>query len=100
MKWNDSLEGSALQIAGSASPTLCVVAGPGTGKTFALMRRLIRLLEVDKVDPERILACTFTRTAAEDITRAVGSLGVERAARVNDFETPSGMKLKCKRWRL
>lgn len=79
MKWDDDLKGPALQIAGTPNSPLCVVAGPGTGKTFALMRRLTRLIEVDKADPARILACTFTRTAAEDITRAVANLGVTGA---------------------
>ena len=79
MPWNDGLEGQALQIAATPNSPLCVVAGPGTGKTFALMRRLTRLLEVDNASPERILACTFSRTAAEDITRAISRLGVSGA---------------------
>lgn len=79
MKWDHDLRGPALQIAGTPNSPLCVVAGPGTGKTFALMRRLTRLIEVEHADPSRILACTFTRTAAQDITRAVANLGVEGA---------------------
>jgi DNA helicase-2/ATP-dependent DNA helicase PcrA len=79
MPWNDGLDGQALQIAATPNSPLCVVAGPGTGKTFALMRRLTRLLEVDHARPKRILACTFTRTAAEDITRAISRLGVRGA---------------------
>lgn len=79
MPWNDGLEGQALQIAATPHSPLCVVAGPGTGKTFALMRRLTRLLEVDKANPRRILVCTFTRTAAEDITGAISRLGVSGA---------------------
>lgn len=79
MPWNDGLQGQALQIAATPHSPLCVVAGPGTGKTFALMRRLTRLLEVDNANPKRILACTFTRTAAEDITRAISKLGVSGA---------------------
>lgn len=82
MAWNDGLQGHALQIASTNGSPLCVVAGPGTGKTFALMRRLARLLEDDGQDPSRILACTFTRTAAEDITRAVTNLGVDGAENV------------------
>lgn len=82
MPWNDGLQGQALQIAATQNSPLCVVAGPGTGKTFALMRRLTRLIEVDHADPDRILACTFTRTAAEDITRAVGNLGVAGADQI------------------
>ncbi len=79
MPWNDGLQGQALQIAATPNSPLCVVAGPGTGKTFAMMRRLTRLLEIDHLDPQRILACTFTRTAAEDITRAIARLGVNGA---------------------
>ena len=81
MKWSDGLKGTAKVIASTSATPLCVVAGPGTGKTFALMRRLARLLEVENVDGKRILACTFTRTAAEDLTRAVSSaraFGVKR----------------------
>lgn len=76
MKWDDGLKGPAKTIASTTATPLCVVAGPGTGKTFALMRRVARLLEVEKVSPETILACTFTRTAAEDLTRAVSELGI------------------------
>jgi len=82
MAWDDGLQGQALQIAATLNSPLCVVAGPGTGKTFALMRRLTRLLEVDQIAPTQILACTFTRTAAEDITRAVANLGVDGAEEI------------------
>src|SRR2546430_1773339 len=43
---------------------LRVVAGPGTGKTSCIAARIGDLLIVDKVDPRRILAVTFTRAAA------------------------------------
>lgn len=82
MLWNDGLQGNALRIAETPNSPLCVVAGPGTGKTFALMRRLTRLLEVDHANPCRILACTFTRAAAEDITCAISRLGVEGAEQI------------------
>ena len=82
MPWDDGLQGQALQIAATPNSPLCVVAGPGTGKTFALMRRLTRLLEVGQAVPGRILACTFTRTAAEDITRSISQLGVTGAEMV------------------
>ncbi|MBL9076314.1 MAG: UvrD-helicase domain-containing protein [Planctomycetes bacterium] len=76
MKWDQGLTGEALLIAKSTNSPLWVAAGPGTGKTFALMRRLARLLEVDRVQPSRILVCTFTRTAATDLARSVADLGV------------------------
>ena len=45
MPWNDGLEGMALDIAACDAECLMMVAGPGTGKTFALIRRVARLLE-------------------------------------------------------
>lgn len=76
MRWNAGLTGQALQIAQTTNSPVWVAAGPGTGKTFALMRRLARLLEVDHAAPDRILVCTFTRTAAGDLARAVADLGI------------------------
>ena len=83
MKWNEGLTGPALHIAQTNNSPMCVAAGPGTGKTFALVRRLAKLLEVERVAPKRILVCTFTRTAADDLARAVGNLGIEGGEQVN-----------------
>ncbi len=76
MPWDDNLEGPALRIAETSNSPLWVAAGPGTGKTFALMRRLARLLEVERATPDRIFVCTFTRTAADDLSRSVAALGI------------------------
>lgn len=82
MAWNDNIpSGSpAHQIAASTFNRIRVLAGPGTGKSFAMKRRIARLLEADHVDPKRILAVTFTRVAAEDIHRELVSLEVLGAA--------------------
>ncbi len=81
MAWNDELESSssAYGIAASTSNRIRVLAGPGTGKSFAMKRRVARLLEVENVAPERILAVTFTRVAAEDLHRELVSMGLEGA---------------------
>lgn len=63
MSWNDGLSGKALAIAECNSSPLRVMAGPGTGKSYSLQRRVARLLE-EGADPRRILAVTFTRNAA------------------------------------
>ncbi len=44
-----------------------VIAGPGAGKTFCLIRRIRHLIE-HGADPRRICAVTFTNKAAEEIT--------------------------------
>ncbi len=57
MAWNDEIEvGSpAYNLAASDSETIRAVAGPGSGKSFAIKKRILRLLETG-VEPEKILA--------------------------------------------
>ena len=70
-----------LAIAGYPNSPLRVLAGPVTGKTFAMMRRVARLLEAG-VAPHEILAVTFTRTAAHDLVGKLTALGVPGANQV------------------
>jgi DNA helicase II / ATP-dependent DNA helicase PcrA len=78
MPWHTGIQGTHLNIAAYPGTPLRVVAGPGTGKTFALMRRVARLLE-QGAQPNRILAVTFTRTAANDLVEKLAVLGVPGA---------------------
>ena len=55
-----------------------VLAGPGTGKSYALKRKVMRLLEEGK-DPGRILALTFTNVAADSLKKELNSLEVPGA---------------------
>lgn len=77
MAWNDDLilGTPAYQIASANNNRIRVVAGPGTGKSFAMKRRVGRLLE-GGVDPSQILPVTFTRVAAEDLHRELVGMGV------------------------
>ncbi|MDA1054648.1 MAG: ATP-dependent helicase [Planctomycetota bacterium] len=76
MAWHDGLTGRALEIAGTANSPIRVMAGPGTGKSFALKRRLTRLLE-EGVNPKNVLVVTFTRNAAADLVQEIAALGVD-----------------------
>lgn len=76
--WDDGLTGPARNIAELDHSPIRVLAGPGTGKTFALMRRVARLLQ-DGAAANRILVCTFTRTAARDLEVELATLGVDGA---------------------
>jgi DNA helicase II / ATP-dependent DNA helicase PcrA len=77
MAWDTGLDtGSvAYGIAAAPEPRVRVIAGPGTGKSFAMKRRVARLLE-EGVAPKELLAVTFTRVAAEDLHRELQQLGV------------------------
>ena len=46
---------------------LALVAGPGSGKTTRLARRIKHLVEALGADPERITVITFTREAARNM---------------------------------
>lgn len=77
MPWSDDLGAGtpAYLIAASGNPRIRVVAGPGTGKSFAMKRRVARLLEAG-IPPQRILPVTFTRVAAEDLHRELVGMNV------------------------
>ncbi|MDY6853097.1 MAG: UvrD-helicase domain-containing protein [Thermodesulfobacteriota bacterium] len=48
-----------------------IIAGPGTGKTYTLTRRIIRLIQDKGIDPLEILAVTFTRKAAQEMEKRI-----------------------------
>jgi DNA helicase II / ATP-dependent DNA helicase PcrA len=76
--WDEGLAEPHRDIAANPGRILHVLAGPGTGKTFAMMRRIARLLQ-DGVVPRRVLAVTFTRTAARDLREQLARLDVPGA---------------------
>lgn len=67
--WNDGLSGRQLEAAGYKGTHARLLAGPGTGKTFTLMRRLVKLVTEDGVPAENILALAFTRINVFDLRR-------------------------------
>ena len=60
---------------------LLVLAGPGTGKTGVLVQRISHLVADRGVSPERILALTFSRRAADEM-RARVTTGLPEAEKV------------------
>ena len=51
----------------SASGPLLIIAGPGTGKTFTLVERVVFLIQKKRVNPENIMLATFTDKAASEL---------------------------------
>lgn len=81
MTWDQGLTGAALSIAATNENPLRVMAGPGTGKSFAMKRRVARLLETGQA-PRRILAVTFTRNAAASLVSDLHALGITDCEKV------------------
>ncbi|MFI0792087.1 UvrD-helicase domain-containing protein [Micromonospora rubida] len=66
----------AMQRVAASAPggPLLIVAGPGTGKTRTLTHRIAYLCAELSVFPERCLAITFTRRAAEELRHRLDGL--------------------------
>lgn len=64
------------EIINSKADKILVLGGAGTGKTTTLIYKIYNLIKIDGVEPNSILAVTFTKKAAEDIkTRLEKLLG-------------------------
>lgn len=53
---------------------MMVLAGPGSGKTFVLTRRILHLIHAHHIAPAEILVITFTRAAAAEMQNRFLSL--------------------------
>jgi len=78
-RWQENLdpESAAYAFAINENETCRSLAGPGTGKTFGLMRKIAYLLEKKCVEPKKILIITFTRAGASDIKKELSALDVD-----------------------
>ena len=52
---------------------LLIIAGPGSGKTFTLVERIVNLVQNHGAVPEELLVVTFTDKAARELTTRVSN---------------------------
>lgn len=66
---------------------LLIIAGPGTGKTFTLVKRVVYLITEKNIKPEEIMIATFTEKAAKElITRITNELlGIGVSVNINEM---------------
>ncbi len=71
MPWDDDLSAEQRFVASHTGQHARLLAGPGTGKTLALTRRVVYLVRDLHVEPEHIMALTFTRAATAELKRRI-----------------------------
>lgn len=72
-----SNEDQKTAISSDKSEALFIVAGPGSGKTTVMVLKILKFIFVDDVNPNEILATTFTRKAADELNSRILSWGDE-----------------------
>ena len=77
--WLDDLNESQRKAVTFRPAPLLVLAGPGSGKTRIITRRVAWLVDAENEPPEHILAVTFTNRAAEEMRERLFHLLGDRA---------------------
>ncbi|MFV2033614.1 MAG: ATP-dependent helicase, partial [Halocynthiibacter sp.] len=70
----DSLNPAQREAVEALDGPVLMLAGAGTGKTRALVTRVVHLLNTGRARPDEILAVTFTNKAAREMKARVGAL--------------------------
>lgn len=62
-----TLNPEQLEAVQTVKGPLLILAGPGTGKTFTIVKRVANLIINEKIDPKTILVTTFTKKSATEL---------------------------------
>ncbi len=88
MPWDDDLLEEQREAAAHVGTHARLLAGPGTGKTLTLTRRICHLITEKGVEPDHILAITFTRAAAGELRqRVTKELGADKSPRISTLHS-------------
>ncbi|GIU87209.1 MAG: DNA helicase [Acidimicrobiia bacterium] len=74
----DDLDPAQREAVTSTASPLAIVAPAGSGKTRVLTRRIAWRVREGSADAAHVLAVTFTRKAAGELTERLGRLGADR----------------------
>jgi DNA helicase-2/ATP-dependent DNA helicase PcrA len=62
---------------------LLIIAGPGTGKTYTLVKRIAYLVMEKNVEPGSILVATFTEKAAKELLTRISNEFLDNGININ-----------------
>ncbi len=85
MEFLEELNPEQLRAVETGDGPVLIVAGPGTGKTSTLTKRIAYLIAKQKAKPGQILALTFTKKAAEEMQARVAALAPGESPRIATF---------------
>ena len=71
VQWDENLTEKQKKAASHRGSHARLLAGPGTGKSLTMTRRILWLITQQNIPPGEILALTFTRAAASELRRYV-----------------------------
>ena len=75
-----ALDDEQRAVALASRGPVCVIAGAGTGKTRAITHRIAYAASIGVMDPQKVLALTFTARAAGEMRMRLRTLGVPTVA--------------------
>ena len=75
-----ALDSEQRAVALATRGPVCVIAGAGTGKTRAITHRIAYAAAIGTMDPQKVLALTFTAKAAGEMRARLRTLGVPTVA--------------------
>lgn len=72
---SESLKGNREQLEAiqQINGPVLIIAGPGSGKTFTLVERILNLIQNHNVEPESLFIVTFTEKAAQELTTRISN---------------------------
>jgi DNA helicase-2/ATP-dependent DNA helicase PcrA len=90
---------TAAQVEAVTTPgqPLCILAGAGSGKTRVLTRRIAWRVAQGQAEAAHVLALTFTRRAADELSARLGALGVREQVAAGTFHALAYAQLR-RRW--
>jgi DNA helicase-2/ATP-dependent DNA helicase PcrA len=92
-----SLNGTQLQAIAHKDGPCMVLAGPGSGKTTVITRRIEHLIKKHRVNPEEILVITFSKAASKEMKSRFQTLWGNRNVPVS-FGTFHGIYYGILKW--
>jgi DNA helicase-2/ATP-dependent DNA helicase PcrA len=93
----EGLNPQQLRAVTATTSPLCILAGAGSGKTRVLTRRIAWRAATGDLDPRHVLALTFTRKSAGEMTERLRSLGLRDSVAAGTFHSVAYAQLRS-RW--